>query len=87
MPLGYNFLEFVAINLYVTSDIVIISALCLKINCFYTIYGTTFFSFKSSSEDQATYHIEHILNPIQTCRNIKNSLLSLYESVWCCGHT
>ena len=43
MPLGHNFLEFVAVNLYITSDIVIIAALCLKINCFYTIYGSTFF--------------------------------------------
>jgi len=44
MPLGYNFLELVAINIYITSDIVIIPALCLKINCFYTTYGSTFFS-------------------------------------------
>jgi hypothetical protein len=87
MPLGYNFLEFVAINLYITSDIVIISMLCLKINCFYTNYGSTIFFIKSSSEDQATYHTEHILNSIHTCRNVKNSLLALYESLWCCGHT
>jgi len=37
------------------------------------------FFIKSSSEDQATNHTEHILNPIQTCRNIKNNLLPLYE--------
>jgi hypothetical protein len=43
MPLGYNFLEFVTVTLYITSDIVIISALCLKINCLYNIYGSTFF--------------------------------------------
>jgi len=33
------------------------------------------FFIEFSFEDQATYHTEHNLNPIQTCRNVKNNWL------------
>jgi len=47
MPLGYNFWEFVAISLYITSDIVIISALCLKNELFLHHLWTHIFSLSS----------------------------------------
>lgn len=70
MPLGYNFWEFVAINWYITSDIVIISALCLQINSFYTIYGFTL-SPVLKIRPHITHNISWILyKPVGTLKTI-----------------